>query len=311
MTTGAIRPRLAPPDQQTVTRLAVLTSYFNVCGYQSTFQNYLRFAEALEGHGVPLFTAELAFDETPFTLPRHPNRHRFRTRHVLWHKERLLNLLLKRLPPEFDRIAWVDADILFQNPNWPEAAIRALDHVPVVQLFEEVVLLDREGVPAKTAEGLVHSLHSRQHGALDFSHGHPGFAWAARRGLLEAHGLFDASICGGGDSLMACAMFGSWQYPMLSHYTSALRRRFAEWGRPFWESVQGRVAAVPGTIHHLWHGERTNRKYVERLGWLRDARFDPALHLQMDEQGLWSWTAGAGVLREQLRRYFFDRMEDG
>jgi hypothetical protein len=307
----AIRPRSAPPDSHRVTRLAVITSYFNVCGYQSTLRNYLRFAEALEEQGVPLFTAELAFGATPFTLPQSPHLHRFRSPHVLWHKERLLNLLLKRVPQEFDRIAWVDADILFQDPDWPEATIRALDSVAIVQLFDEVMLLDPDGTVAKTAVGLVHAFRDRHHAEFDFSRAHPGFAWAARRDLLEAHGLFDASICGGGDSLMACAMFGSWQYPMLGYYPPALRRRFVEWGQPFWREVQGRVGVVSGRVHHLWHGERTHRKYVERLGWLRDARFDPALHLQEDDQGLWAWRAGVGVLREQLGCYFFDRREDG
>jgi hypothetical protein len=41
------------------------------------------------------------------------------------------------------------------------------------------------------------------------AHGQPGIAWAARRSLLERHGIYAAAICGGRDELFAHAAGGS------------------------------------------------------------------------------------------------------
>lgn len=306
-----LRPRAAPLNRQTRNDFAVITCYFNSCNFRSPHQNYLRFAEALKEHEVPLFTAEIAFDESPFVLEQHPNLHRFRTRHVLWHKERLLNLLLKRVPPQYDKIAWIDADLLFQNENWPTETAEALNLKPIVQLFENADFLDRDGAPSYSQIGIAKALSlaltkTRPPGSF-----HPGFAWAARRDLLETSGLFDASICGGGDLFMVAAMYGWWAHPCLSYFTPTMRRVFNDWARPFWNQVQGKVGFVPGTVHHLWHGDRSRRKYVERFDWLRQARFEPAEHLSVDASGLWRWNPGTERLQRTFRQYFLDRREDG
>lgn len=89
-----VRPRAAPPDnrffRRLPRRLAVISSYFNPCGYTSLTDNYHRFAHEMHENGVPLYTAELAFGDQPFALDGQPNVTRFRARDVMWHKERLL-----------------------------------------------------------------------------------------------------------------------------------------------------------------------------------------------------------------------------
>lgn len=306
-----LRPRAAPLKKYAQKGFAVMTCHFNSCKFQSPHQNYLRFAAALKEHDVPLFTAELAFDESPFVLEQTSNVHRFRTRHVLWHKERLLNLLLKHVPPQYDKIAWIDADLLFQNPNWASEAAEGLDSSPVLQLFENAVYRDRAGVPSESQTGIAKALSlttNKTHPPGSF---HPGFAWAARRELLETAKLFDASICGGGDFFMVAAMYGWWAHPHLSYYPPTMRRAFNDWARPFWSQIRGNVGFVPGTVYHLWHGDRSRRQYSERFGWLRQARYDPAKHLSVDASGLWQWNPGTELLQGTLRRYFQDRREDG
>ena len=40
---------------------------------------------------------------------------RLRSSTVLWHKERLINLGLARLPDRCDKVAWLDGDLLFEE----------------------------------------------------------------------------------------------------------------------------------------------------------------------------------------------------
>lgn len=304
-------PRAAPPDAFALSGLAVITTHFNACHYQTPLQNYHRFADGMKAYHIPLYSAELVYDERPFVLDQSPHIHRFRTSHILWHKERLLNVLLKRLPAHYDKIAWIDADLLFLNPNWASEAAEALDMYPVVQLFENAAFLDQNGGPMQTQTGIVKAVSCRQAGTHNPGNFHPGFAWAARRSLLEASGLFDLSICGGGDLFMVLAMYGLWAHPSLSYFSPALRRAFHDWARPFWGQVQGRVGYVSGAVHHLWHGDRGRRKYVERFGWLRQARFDPVRDLTVDANGMLQWTPGTEWLQDKLRQYFLGRREDG
>ncbi len=188
----------APPDGRFTRvlpgQLAVICCLFNPCGYQAPRRNYLRFARGLREQKVPLYTIELAFDDQPFFLKAGPTVIRLRTRHVLWHKERLLNILLKYVPKAFDKIAWVDADLLFANAHWAEEASRLLEEYPVVQLFDRAVFLDLRGRPHRAGVGLA---RVEAEGRPKRSGSHPGLAWAARRELLERHGLLDNNIIGG------------------------------------------------------------------------------------------------------------------
>ena len=309
-----IRPQSAPSDlpllQRLPGRLAAVTSYFNPCGYRSLRQNYRRFAQGMHAQGVPLYTAELAFGDKPFVLDGGPYVRQFRARDVLWHKERLLNLLLPHVPPEFDKIAWIDADLLFDNADWSSDAGRRLEEYPVVQLFEQAVYSDAQGRPFDNRTSVARAVDEGRPNATDLGSFHPGFAWAARRTLLERHGLPDDNILGDGDSMMVCAMFGWWNHPLIARSDWAMRESILAWGQSFREDVQGHVGWVPGRILHLWHGNSDNRRYVERMGWLGRAGFDPRRDLRAGADGLWEWTGGQDWLRERIRQYFFDRRED-
>ena len=75
---------------------------------------------------------------------------------------------------------------------------------------------------------------------------------------------------------------------------------------------QAGVAYVPGTIRHLWHGDRKNRQYVSRDAMLCNFAADPARHLRIDENGLLAWTTAAPAgIRKAVREYFAARREDG
>jgi hypothetical protein len=61
----------------------------------------------------------------------------------MWQKERLLNIALEVVPDKVEDLAWSDCDLVFESPDWPEAARRALKSDNVIQLFSEVRYLDK------------------------------------------------------------------------------------------------------------------------------------------------------------------------
>lgn len=299
----------------TGSRMAVLSCHFNPCGYSKPVQNFQRFREELcVPKGTIVRVAELSYDGS-FDVATEDSDLRIEgdpLRHGLWQKERLLNLAARSLPPEVDRIAWVDGDVIFDNPDWFEQAAVLLDHVPAVQLFD-TAFWEGEGGRTRPSIG-AGSLLGHQTHVTQF---HPGYAWAAHRRAfpacwsVEGGGLYDRAPLGAGDSLMAFAWLDELErggmFPQLAHREQQYVRNWAS------RVPRIRIGCVPGSVRHMWHGSRANRRYTERHATLRDCGYDPYLHIEpCPETGLLRWTVNAPEeLMRFARELFALRREDG
>ena len=120
--------------------LWAITSYFNPCGYRSRYVNYQTFRQNLN---VPLLTVELAYGDTcELNAGDATKLIQLRSDQVMWQKERLLNLALEALPPECQKVAWLDCDILFERNDWADLTARTLDDFALVQPFRKVHYLN-------------------------------------------------------------------------------------------------------------------------------------------------------------------------
>jgi hypothetical protein len=295
--------------------LWAITSFFNPSGFRRRIENYRRFRAALP---VPLATIELGFGgEWHLTSQDAELYVPIGDGDVLWQKERLLNLLLPRLPAECRYVAWLDADILVADRDWPRRAAEALARAPLVQLFSAVRYLDPEGSPREgggmKVTSVVAEVQAGQAAAAvlervtDRSGGAPsaGMAWAARRELLERHGFFDASVIGGGDTALACAAYGVTPIAARLHHMNPMQAaRYEAWAKPFQRDVAGQVGLVDGEIRHLWHGELAARNAAGRHAALAAQRFDPEGDLVPGSQGAWRWASAKPALHALLRDYF-------
>jgi GT2 family glycosyltransferase len=273
--TGELPPPPAPLPQQVPlsrvsivpncasdTRLAVLTAVFGAKARPR--ENYHRFVAATEAAGVPVFVIECAIGNAAFWVPDRPGLVRVRAPHVGWHKERLLNILEQVVPPRFTKLAWLDADVLFDDPAWAAKAETLLDQHPVIQLFDSAAWLQ----PDNTAVGRVWSGFAAAFASTRIApseaDAHPGFAWAMQRDLWRQHGgLLDRAATMGADSAMAYAWCGC-EPPAVYVDGSQV---IAKWCLRARRLVAGRVGALPGRIRHLWHGPYGWRQY----GRLRDS----------------------------------------
>src|ERR1043165_4119631 len=168
--------------------ICAVTTYFNPSGFRTKRINYDRFVAALARDNIRCITVECAFRDGPYELPRSRDTIRTRANDVMWQKERLLNIAMERLPARCTKVVWLDADILFDDPDWVARTSDALDEYAVVQPFEPAVRLPphvthddgrgeswRSFGAVMTEDPLAVLL-----GVFD-KHGHTGFAWAARR----------------------------------------------------------------------------------------------------------------------------------
>ena len=296
-----------------------ITSYYNPVRYNRRLSNYHLFRANLP---IPLVTVELSFDGR-FELRRDDADILIQITGgaVLWQKERLLNVALRAVPAEVDRIAWVDCDLILKRPDWVDEARRQLGKFNVVQLFSDAVHLSPEnyrsaGIDASKHEsvpGIVGLPDAKELITVhsDLNYYQSGFAWAAKRQLIEEHYFYDAAIVGGGDCMMVAAVLGQFGGITQRFLLNEMRRRhYLEWAIPFHDSVAERIGQVPGTVYHLSHGDLKNRKYGERHVSLAAFDFDPDRDLRVGAHGAWEWARPKPELEAFLWSYFADRAED-
>jgi hypothetical protein len=289
-------------------------------GYTRRLANFRRFRAELS---VPLAAIELGFNGRWELTERDADLLvRVTDGDVMWQKERLLNILIKRLPPECEYIAWLDSDVILRDLKWPEQTVEKLKTVPLVQLFSELRYLGQDenyqvGSPClpSTAAAVLGGRLPAEVFQNNPQSGFPparGMALAARRDLLERHGFYDSCVIGGGDTALLYAAYGvpkvlieKWQMHR------AQGNRYLRWARDFHRDVKGQVASLEGEINHLWHGELDDRHYTSRHIELVPHRFDPYVDIRPGADGAWRWASDKPALHALLREYFQRRQEDG
>jgi hypothetical protein len=316
--------------------LWAVTSYYNPAGYQRRKANYQLFRERL---ALPLLTVEWSptgrFELRPGDADMLVQ---LSGGDVMWQKERLLNIGVGRLPPECTHVAWVDCDLVFERQDLSDAILAALEAAPLVQLFDRVAYLapttldalarlgncanetitfEREGAASAHGAAARAGLPPPDPAATDDNDPlgpkpSVGFAWAARRELLERHPLFDEWVVGGGDSAYFHAAAGLPERVVQKHTLAGpLRDQFLARARELAGAVKRPIDHVAGRIFTLWHGKLEDRRYRSRHSILARHGFDPHRFLQRSASGVWEWARVPPGLPDEIRAYFEQRNEDG
>jgi hypothetical protein len=137
----------------------------------------------------------------------------------------------------------------------------------------------------------------------------PGGAWFATREFIrKIGGLYERNAVGGGDAVWFSGLTGEKMH-FLQRQPPAVQLDAKRWMDGI---IEPRVDYVPGTIRHLWHGDRKDRQYVSRDAILCKFDVDPTRDLAVDQNGLLTWTPAApAALRRAVNDYFAARREDG
>lgn len=286
--------------------LGLISCFFNPTNSQKLKDNYVQFRKSLNH---PIVTVELAFNDQPFFI-EDAIHIRGSDKNIMWQKERLLNIALNSLPKHIDKVAWLDADIIFENENWFKETEQKLDSHPVVQLFESGYEADGTLSSPNTGIGF-----GKFKSIADYLSPWPdpfpltGLAWAARREVLSS-GFFDFSIIGSGDVYQLVAWLNYWNSPTVLRMTPKLRKQFLLWAWEPAQKVQGNIGFVTGKIQHLNHGSLKHRNYYHRHGMLVKNDFCPMSDLVLDDNNIFKWTAKGSRLEKSIKSYFYNRRVD-
>lgn len=309
--------------------LHVISVISNPVRYASRYRLYRDFAERMRAAGVIHHTVELSFGARPYEIVHngHGRHIKVRTFEELWHKENMINIGIAALPEDWEYVAWIDADIVFTNPDWAVETVHQLQHHHVVQLFSHAIDMGPRRETLQSFAGFAYMYHQggccppKGHGWTPYCgppkgnvFWHPGYAWAARREAIDhLGGLLDFPILGSADHHMAMALIGEAGRSIHKGVSHAYRAEVMEWQGRAEHHIQRDIGYVDGTILHHWHGKKADRKYVDRWHILVDNQFDPRTDLKRDCQHLWQLRVESPRqrrLRDQIRAYFRQRLED-
>ncbi|MGH7789762.1 MAG: hypothetical protein ACRERC_23040 [Candidatus Binatia bacterium] len=312
MTAVAHRP---PPH------LWAITSYFNPMRSRRRRANYRTFRAHLT---LPLVAVELAYS-ADFELAEGEADVLIQLRggDVMWQKERLLNVALRAVPASCRKVVWIDCDMVFEAADWADRLDALLERNPLVQAFNQIHYQPADWTPGAAAtsplftqpavQALVTTIDTdplASHIAIGPGASSKGGAWAARRELLEVHGLYDACIIGGGDLALAAAVHGRFDVATRT-MNDRQAEHYLQWARPWHDRLAGQASVLDGALSHLWHGEFGDRRYRQRHEGLRPFAFDPFEDLALDHNGAWRWNTDKPAMHAYVLAYFASRREDG
>lgn len=223
-------------------------------------------------------------------LPENKNITRVYTQNLLWHKEALLNLIVSKLPKQFKYVFWVDADVIFTNKNWLVESVSQLqNHCYILQPFEYCLHLDKDELRPGFDYGWAKETKTLNDPTLRYKqmwrsfcanfcyssslaadknydkHGHVGFAWGARRDILEKVPLYDKALIGGADHIIAHAAAGHIPHCCIEKSFTDNLQEVNEWSEKFFNVVNGKIGYVKGDLFHIWHGDINKRDYLKRI----------------------------------------------
>lgn len=295
-------------------KLWIVTAVSNPARFRSRYDLYHRFERTCKSAGANLMTVELALGDRPFevTEPNKFNNLQLRSWDEFWHKESMLNAGITRLPRDWKYVAWIDADIDFVRPDWPEEIVHTLQHYEVIQCFQSAVDLGPDGEVIKAFESFMYSYVQGRPWPQGqyYRQWHPGYAWAARREAIDAlGGLIDYAILGSADHHMAWALLGA-----VHHNAPNISKPYSKylnvWQDRALRHIRKNVGYMKGTINHHWHGRKKDRRYADRWKILQKYNYNPEWDIQRDWQGIYQFSDQGKRMRNEIRAYVHSRNED-
>lgn len=343
-TKGWVQPdRVAEP-------LYCIVPIFNAFRWKSRWKHAARAIKHFTESGAVVYVVEAAFGEREHAMPeivphkifadakpihdelapncRHDDEYRglhrylpFRTRTEAWLKECLIDVGVSFLPRDWKYVAWLDADILFSRPNWVGETIHLLQHYKFLQMFSQAQDLDPDYTVIAQRPSFVWAyqndlkLNDPYYASGQGLGAWSGLAWACTREAWdEVGGLPDYCLHGGADYHMAFALIGEVSKSVRKDCHQAYKQRLMQWQKRAEKHIRRNVGCMTGTLQHMWHGKKMNRKYGNRHKLLAETRYNPNTDIKYDAQGIIQLvddgTPRFIKLRDGLRKYALERNED-
>lgn len=296
-------------------KLHVICVLSNPCHYKRRIKLAEEFISRMEmEEDIILYVVELAYNNDNYELTDklNPRHLQLKASTILWHKENMINIGIKKLlPHDWKAVAWVDADIEFDGPYWANNALKLLNgSYDVLQLFSHCIDMDNTKEAMNIFTSFCYKVvKGEQMHLKGINFAHPGFAWAITRKAYEKiGGLYENAILGSADNIMAHAFINKSSTTIHNNSNDGYKNDI----KTYTENANKlRLGYVPTIIRHYYHGSKINRKYNDRWRILLKHDYNPKTFLEKRDDIICSNDAQfSNELKEELINYFRERKED-
>lgn len=292
--------------------LLVVMAFFSPCGYRKPLMHLETVRRKMRRAGIPLLTIAAEYDHNKEgDLP--DTDVRIKGRYAMCHKENLWNIAFRKSDPHYNKFCFIDADILFSDPEWYDHLSILLDRNDFVQPMDNCIW---QGEDPDSIEGEKQSATRvmEEQGVVSHTKGHVGFAVATTRKFMdETEGFHDLAFLGSGDSILMEIIAESTGISIPSDFTRSGKRNIRDVDNGLLDRKKELVrkfAPKVGTLYgnevlHLYHGSLKNRKYENR-SYMFTGEKDS---ITRTPDGLTQ--PGSEDMASRILRYYKTRSEDG
>ena len=283
--------------------MAVILVYFNPSSSVRIIQNLLTVKRGLDRAGIPYFVGEHAYGESPFLFAPADNIRQYRSDRLLFYKENLIRAVEATIPAAFTKLFLMDADILYEEPDWYDRVSTVLDTHEACHPFQRAFPLKLD---------FTRDLGGSFRSIRDVRNGHPGYVWALRRDWYTRRQPSDFAVIGGGDNVLASYVQGapsrnlSASHPLYDFLHDSIRA-----------AAPASATSCPLTLNHLNHGTVANRQFPNRNTALQTCLNGISHGLQLQDalerraDGILEWKpAYRTPLNAHLAAFFATRSDD-
>jgi hypothetical protein len=297
-------------------KLAVISCFFNPSRYLIQSKNCELFRKQFEKAGIDYYIIELCYDGIS-DLPSRENIYKIFVDSkftVMWQKERLLNILIDKISLNYEYICISDCDIIINKINtWADKVIESFDGYNIVQPYATTSLLKNNNKidKIKMSKGWAFSHKYKQFLSRSF---HPGHMIAFESNFIQKQKLYDYNIIGGGDFsfFSLFSIYDEFKLYVSEDFDKIFSPSLKEWVS---KSTRQKINYVDGSIIHLYHGKRRNRRYKLRNKIIARHNFNPVRDVQIcKKSGVFKWSEDVIENRpdliNEIKNYFKTRRED-
>lgn len=284
----------------------VITCFFNPMNSPYRIKAFNQFYNSIKHLNHRVIECAIVNEDSQLNHFNNKNFSLVRSDSVLWHKESLLNKVIRDLPKKYKYVFWIDADVIFTNKNWLVDSVNKLkEGATIIQPFEYCIHLNQDEIkPSFDADEFRDTvsnpkyrhkqmwrsfsanysddterlrkyrnfeIYKNKNVELNSSstnydqHGHVGFAWGARREVLDKVHLYDKALIGGADHIIAHAAVGQIPHSCITNAFRDDLDNVLNWSSNFYAVTKGKLSYAKGDLYHIWHGDIDKRQYLKRV----------------------------------------------
>jgi hypothetical protein len=288
--------------------LYILVSYFNYNSNKSREKNIYSFIEKNSNSKAKIVIIEGIYNNLNELKDLNSQvflHLKYKIKHPISLQDNLINVGIKKLPEDWEYLAWVDSDVIFNNENWTDNILKQLQNNDIVHCFKEADFLNQDGTPANFKFLSECYTHINNFKYLDMSQRHHcGFAWAFKKSFYkQIKEIFDYSIIGSNDVVMNFVILKKSleDYFLNSGYSKEYIDLVTEY---YNRKKEIKFTYIDNKITHLWHGEIKNRNYQIRKNILKKYQFNPKQHILRNDDGIIELTEKGLIMLPYIKNYF-------